>query len=57
MKQAANEEMVKTAELGDSIGAENATALIAKVKEEMAKNPPENRSRYYEQLLKTQQKI
>ena len=40
VKQAANEEMVKTAELGDSIGAENATALIAKVKEKMAKTQP-----------------
>ncbi len=41
IKQAANEELVKTAELGDSIGADNATALIAKVKEEVAKNQPE----------------
>jgi uncharacterized protein YpuA (DUF1002 family) len=40
VKQAANEEMVKTAELGDSIGADNASALIAKVKEKMAENPP-----------------
>lgn len=41
VKQAANEELVKTAELGDSIGADNASALIAKVKEEMAKTQPE----------------
>jgi uncharacterized protein YpuA (DUF1002 family) len=41
VKQAANEEMVKTAELGDSIGADNASALIAKVKEKMAIDPPE----------------
>jgi len=40
VKQAANEEMVKTAELGDEIGTENASALITKVKEEIAKNPP-----------------
>ena len=40
VKQAANEELVKTAELGDSIGADNASALIAKVKEKMANNPP-----------------
>ncbi|MCA1030592.1 DUF1002 domain-containing protein [Bacillus timonensis] len=40
VKQIANEEMVKTAELGDSIGAENAAALIAKIKEELAKNTP-----------------
>jgi uncharacterized protein YpuA (DUF1002 family) len=42
VKQAANEEMVKTAELGESVGKENATALIAKIKEEMAKNAPQN---------------
>ncbi|MCM3724462.1 DUF1002 domain-containing protein [Neobacillus cucumis] len=42
VKQAANEEMVETAKLGDSIGAENAAALIAKVKEEIAKNKPKN---------------
>ncbi|WP_338451743.1 DUF1002 domain-containing protein [Niallia oryzisoli] len=40
VKQAANEEMVKSAELGDEIGTENATALITKIKEEMANNPP-----------------
>ncbi|WP_066312701.1 DUF1002 domain-containing protein [Bacillus sp. FJAT-29814] len=42
VKQAANQEMVETAKLGDSIGAENAAALIAKVKEEIAKNKPKN---------------
>ncbi|WP_160721450.1 DUF1002 domain-containing protein [Bacillus sp. USDA818B3_A] len=42
VKQAANEEMVETAKLGDSIGKENAAALIAKVKEEIAKNKPKN---------------
>lgn len=41
VKQAANEEMVETAKLGDSVGNENAAALIAKIKEEMAKNSPE----------------
>ncbi|MFC3882782.1 DUF1002 domain-containing protein [Bacillus songklensis] len=40
IKKVANEEMVKTAELGDSIGAENAAALMAKVKDEIAKNEP-----------------
>ncbi|MEH6993318.1 DUF1002 domain-containing protein [Neobacillus drentensis] len=40
IKKAANEEMVKTAQLGDSIGADNAAALIGKVKEEIAKNKP-----------------
>jgi uncharacterized protein YpuA (DUF1002 family) len=42
VKQAANQEMVETAKLGDSIGNENATALIAKVKEEIAKKKPKN---------------
>ncbi len=42
VKQAANQEMVETAKLGDSIGAKNAAALIAKVKEEIAKNKPQN---------------
>ncbi|WML40425.1 DUF1002 domain-containing protein [Neobacillus sp. OS1-2] len=42
VKQAANQEMVETAKLGDSIGEKNAAALIAKVKEEMAKNKPKN---------------
>jgi uncharacterized protein YpuA (DUF1002 family) len=36
----ANEEMVKTAQLGDSIGADNAAALMGKVKDEIAKNEP-----------------
>jgi uncharacterized protein YpuA (DUF1002 family) len=40
IKKAANEEMVKTAQLGDSIGADNAAALMGKVKEEIAKNEP-----------------
>lgn len=42
VKQAANEEMVQTAKLGDSIGQENAAALIAKIKEDIAKNKPKN---------------
>ncbi len=40
IKQAANEEMVKSAELGDAIGSENASALITKIKEEVAKSQP-----------------
>ncbi|PLT28276.1 DUF1002 domain-containing protein [Peribacillus deserti] len=40
VKQAANEEMVKTATLGDQVGKEKASALITKIKDEMAKNPP-----------------
>ncbi|WP_066060830.1 DUF1002 domain-containing protein [Neobacillus soli] len=42
VKQAANQEMVETAKLGDSIGDKNASALIAKVKGEIAKNKPKN---------------
>nr|WP_240338388.1 DUF1002 domain-containing protein [Peribacillus alkalitolerans] len=41
VKQAANEEMVKTATLGDQIGTEEASALMTRIKEEIAKNPPE----------------
>jgi uncharacterized protein YpuA (DUF1002 family) len=41
VKQIANQEMVETAKLGETIGAENAAALMAKIKEEMAKNAPE----------------
>jgi uncharacterized protein YpuA (DUF1002 family) len=40
IKKAANEEMVKTAQLGDSIGADKAAALMGKIKEEIAKNEP-----------------
>lgn len=40
-KRVANEEMVKTAELGDKLGMEKATELMTKIKEEIAKNPPE----------------
>lgn len=40
-KQIANEEMVKTAELGDSIGIEEATELMNRIKEEIANNPVE----------------
>jgi len=41
VKQAANEEMVETANLGDDIGTENATALMAKIKEKVAETKPE----------------
>lgn len=39
-KQVANEEMVTTAKLADSIGQKEATELIQKVKEEIAKQDP-----------------
>ncbi len=41
-KQAANEEMVETAKLGDEIGTEEATTLVETIKEEIAVNPPAN---------------
>ena len=40
-KQVANEELVTTAKLSDSIGADKATELMTKVKDEIATNPPE----------------
>ncbi|OIJ16727.1 hypothetical protein BKP37_05720 [Anaerobacillus alkalilacustris] len=41
-KQVANEEMVKTAELGDRLGIEQATELMTRIKEEIAKSPITN---------------
>jgi uncharacterized protein YpuA (DUF1002 family) len=38
VKQVANEELVTTAKLGDEVGTENAAALMAKIKDEIAKN-------------------
>ncbi|MBQ6447380.1 DUF1002 domain-containing protein [Cytobacillus oceanisediminis] len=40
VKQAANEEMVETANLGEDIGQEEATALMAKIKEQIAEQKP-----------------
>ncbi len=40
-KQVANEELVTTAQLSDSIGADKATELMTKIKDEIATNPPE----------------
>ncbi|KAB7708827.1 DUF1002 domain-containing protein [Bacillus aerolatus] len=40
-KQVANEEMVTTAKLGDEIGEKQATELIQRVKEEVAKENPQ----------------
>jgi uncharacterized protein YpuA (DUF1002 family) len=40
VKQIANEEMVKTVELGKSIGADEAAALMAKIKDQIAQNAP-----------------
>lgn len=41
VKKVANEEMIKTAQLGEKIGPEEASALMARIKEEMAKNTPQ----------------
>ncbi|WP_377888473.1 DUF1002 domain-containing protein [Alkalihalobacillus sp. R86527] len=40
-KQVANEELVKTAKLSESIGADKATELMTKIKDEISTNPPE----------------
>ncbi|TKD70142.1 DUF1002 domain-containing protein [Pseudalkalibacillus hwajinpoensis] len=40
-KQVANEELVTTAKLSDSVGADKATELMTKIKDEIATNPPE----------------
>ena len=40
-KQIANEELVKTGELADKIGVEQATELMNRIKEELAANPVE----------------
>ncbi|WP_077618664.1 DUF1002 domain-containing protein [Bacillus sinesaloumensis] len=42
VKQAANEEMVETTKLSEKFGAEDAAALMAKIKDEIAKNAPKN---------------
>lgn len=42
VKQAANQEMVQTATLGNSIGDKNAADLVAKIKDDIAKNKPAN---------------
>nr|WP_226658410.1 DUF1002 domain-containing protein [Pseudalkalibacillus hwajinpoensis] len=39
-KQVANEELVTTAKLSDSIGADKATELMTKIKDDIASNPP-----------------
>ncbi|MDR0138528.1 DUF1002 domain-containing protein [Metabacillus idriensis] len=53
VKQVANEELVKTAELGDKVGEENASALMAKIKEEIANNGvPETEAEFRELIEK-----
>ncbi|MCK6257721.1 DUF1002 domain-containing protein [Fictibacillus sp. KIGAM418] len=41
-KQVANEEVVRTAQLGDRIGTKEATQLITEIKQELAKHPVNN---------------
>ncbi|MDT8861745.1 DUF1002 domain-containing protein [Alkalihalobacillus sp. MEB130] len=43
-KQIANEELIRTGELSDSIGMEEATELMNRIKEEIANNPVETES-------------
>ncbi|MGN1401238.1 MAG: DUF1002 domain-containing protein [Bacillus sp. (in: firmicutes)] len=43
VKQAANEEMVTAAELGDEIGTDETSALMTKIKEEISENPPKTK--------------
>lgn len=42
-KQVANEEMVKTSELGEKYGNDEIAELMMRLKEELAKNKPENK--------------
>ncbi|MGD6795306.1 DUF1002 domain-containing protein [Metabacillus indicus] len=53
VKQVANEELVKTAELGDKVGQENASALMAKIKEEIAKNGVPETDAEFRELIET----
>lgn len=57
VKQAANEEMIQTAKLGDQIGAENASALFAKIKEKIAENSPQTDAELREIILQAAQEL
>lgn len=52
-KQVANEEIVKTAQLSDSIGAEETTTLMTNIKEELAQNQPETREEMQTLIINT----
>ena len=56
-KQAANEEMVETAKLGDQIGTEEATTLVETIKEEIAVNPPQNDEELRTIILQAAEKL
>lgn len=57
VKKAANEEMIQTAKLGDQIGAENASALLAKIKEKVAENAPQTDAELREIILQAAQEL
>ena len=56
-KQAANEEMVETAKLGDQIGTEEATTLVESIKEEIAVNPPQTDEELRTIILQAAEKL
>jgi uncharacterized protein YpuA (DUF1002 family) len=57
VKKAANEEMIQTAKLGDQIGAENASALLAKIKEKVAENAPQTDAELRDIILQAAQEL
>lgn len=57
VKKAANEEMIQTAKLGDEIGAENASALFAKIKEKIAENSPQTDTELRDIILQAAQEL
>ncbi|WP_404331632.1 DUF1002 domain-containing protein [Mesobacillus maritimus] len=57
VKKAANEEMIQTAKLGDEIGAENASALFAKIKEKIAENSPQTNAELRDIILQASQEL
>ncbi|MCT8139715.1 DUF1002 domain-containing protein [Anaerobacillus sp. CMMVII] len=56
-KQVANEEMVKTAELGDRFGLDQATELMTRIKEEIAKNPVTTDAELRDLILRVAQEL
>ncbi|MYL33886.1 DUF1002 domain-containing protein [Pontibacillus yanchengensis] len=53
VKQAANQEMVTTAKLGEDLGKEEATQLVTAIKSELANNTPQNKEEM-QNLIQTQ---
>ncbi|GAE33438.1 DUF1002 domain-containing protein [Halalkalibacter akibai] len=56
-KQIANEEMVRTGELSESIGVEEATELMNRIKEEIANNPVETEDDLRELIRRVAQEL